>query len=75
MSSEKSTDRSSKGGGGTASLTPSTALLVRRLGASPTPRMLTQSEIELLRASKREMSRWEDEAPASRDDTSGSGQA
>ena len=30
-------------------VTPSTALLARRLGIAPIPRMLTASEIELLR--------------------------
>jgi hypothetical protein len=36
-------------------VTPSTALLNQKLGISPVPRMLTQSETELLRQSKREM--------------------
>ncbi|MGH8563273.1 MAG: phosphoribosyltransferase [Gammaproteobacteria bacterium] len=43
------------GGGKTGSVTPSTALLNQKLGTSPAPRMLTPSEIELLRQSKREI--------------------
>ena len=42
-------------GGKKTSVTPSTALLNQKLGISPAPRMLTPSEIELLRQSKREM--------------------
>ena len=45
----------SKHGGKKTSVTPSTALLNQKLGISPAPRMLTPSEIELLRQSKREM--------------------
>ena len=55
MNSAKNTDRASKSGGGTGSLTASTALLYRRLGVSPTSRMLTPYEIGLLRRSKKEM--------------------
>ena len=44
-----------KHGGKKPSVTPSTALLNQKLGISPAPRMLTPSEIELLRQSKREM--------------------
>ena len=40
-----------KGGG----ITPSTALLNQLIGKNPTPRMLTPSEIELLRRSKQEI--------------------
>lgn len=36
-------------------ITPSTALLNRRLGTSPAPRMLTPYEIELLRQSAKEV--------------------
>ena len=39
-----------------AGLTPSVAKLQRILGTSPSPRMLTPYEIELLRESKREIS-------------------
>ena len=49
------THRSSQTGREQVSLTPSTALLTQRLRLSPGPRMLTASEIALLRASKREM--------------------
>lgn len=45
----------SKHGGKKTMVTPSTALLNQKLGISPAPRMLTPSEIELLRQSKREM--------------------
>ena len=38
------------------SLTPSAALLYRKIGPSPAPRMLTKEEIELLRRSAREIS-------------------
>ena len=55
MNSAKNTERISKSGGRNASVTPSTALLNRRLGVSPAPRMLTPYEIGLLRRSKREM--------------------
>lgn len=48
-------DRISKNGGETDSVTPSTALLNRKLGTSPAPRMLTRYEIGLLRRSKKEM--------------------
>ena len=46
-------DKISISGGKTGSVTPSTALLNQKLGTSPAPRMLTPSEIELLRQSKR----------------------
>lgn len=45
----------SKCGGKTGSVTPSTVLLNQKLDTFQTPRMLTPSEIELLRKSKREM--------------------
>ena len=46
----------SNNGGKSGSVTPSTALLNRKLGTSPTPRMLKPSEIALLRRSKQEIS-------------------
>ena len=55
MNSAKNTARTSKSGGGNVSVTPSTALLNRKLGTSPAPRMLTPYEIGLLRRSKKEM--------------------
>ena len=70
MSSNRSTDADSKRGGRNTSVTPSTASLIRRLGISPGPRMLTPSEIDLLRSSKREISREVGEALARRDGTS-----
>ena len=48
-------DPNSKPGGRSASVTPSTALLNQKLATSPGPRMLTQSEIALLRKSKQEI--------------------
>jgi len=56
MSLGKSTERSLKVGGESDSVTPSTALLNRRLGTSPAPRTLTPYEIDLLQRSKREVS-------------------
>ncbi len=46
----------SKPGGKTDSVTHSTRLLNRKLGISPKPRMLTPSELALLKQSKREIS-------------------
>ena len=51
----KNMEQDLKHGGKKPSVTPSTALLNQKLGISPAPRMLTPSEIELLRQSKREM--------------------
>lgn len=48
-------DQNSNSGGANDSVTPSTVLLNQKLGISPAPRMLTVSEIELLRRSKREI--------------------
>ena len=45
----KDTDRPSKGDGGNRSPTPSVVKLNRLIGPSPTPRMLTPYEVELLR--------------------------
>lgn len=70
MKSKDSTDPASRDGGKGASITPSTAALMRRLGPSPVPRMLTPSEIALLRASKREMVQAVDEARARKDEES-----
>ena len=49
-------DRNSSDGGGKSSATPSIALLNRRLGTSPAPRMLTPDEVDLLRRCAREAS-------------------
>ena len=51
-------EKSSKNGGKGGMVTPSTALLNRKLGTSPTPRMLTPSEVALLKRSKQEISEW-----------------
>ena len=55
MKSDKNADQNSRSGDGSVSATPSTALLNRKLGTSPAPRMLTKSEIDLLRQSAREI--------------------
>ncbi len=47
--------QNSNTGGKIDSVTPSTRLLNQRLGTSPVPRMLTPSEIALLRQSKQEL--------------------
>ena len=49
-------------GSAPSSLTPSTALLNRKLGISPGPRMLTQSELDLLRQSAKEIAQATREA-------------
>ena len=49
MNSDESKDQTLSNGGRHTSATPSIALLTQRLGTSPAPRMLTQSEIDLLR--------------------------
>ena len=54
MSFEESAAPTSSSGGGGTSATPSIALLNRKLGTSPAPRMLTPSEIDLLRRCARE---------------------
>ena len=48
-------ENNSKTGGNSDSVTASTALLNRKLATSSVPRMLTRSEIELLRKSKQEI--------------------
>ena len=55
MNSDDDKGKPSKPGGGTVSATPSIALLNRMLGTSPTPRMLTRHEIDLLRQSAKEV--------------------
>ena len=55
MNSDNDTERILKNGGKNISSTPSIALLNRRLGTSPAPRMLTPYEINLLRQSKKEV--------------------
>ena len=67
MNSGKSTEQTSRSGGGSISVTPSTALLNRRLGTSPTPRMLTRYEIDLLRKSAKEVAEVAGEVFARKD--------
>jgi hypothetical protein len=55
MNSGNDTARYLESSGKSISYTPSTGLLNRRLGASPTPRTLNKYEIELLRQSAREI--------------------
>lgn len=57
MNSDKDKGRTSKPGGANVSATPSIALLNRRLGIAPTPRMLTRYEIDLLRRSLKEIAK------------------
>ncbi len=59
-------DANSKPGGSTDSVTPSTRLLNQKLGISPAPRMLTPSEIDLLRQSKQEIAQRVAERQAAR---------
>ena len=66
MKSDNDTDQTSKKDGGNG-VTPSTALLNRMLGTSPTPRMLTRYEIHLLRQSKKEMAQVAHEVFARKD--------
>ena len=53
-------------GGSTNSVTPSTRLLKQKLGTSPELRMLTPSEIALLRQSKQEIAQRVAEIVSSR---------
>ncbi len=55
MSPDNDTLNMSKRDGGKISATPAGDELKRRLGVAPTPRMLTLSEIALLRRSKKEI--------------------
>ena len=69
MNSDKNTDQSSRSGGANITFTPSTALLNRKLGISPAPRMLTPSEIDLLRRSAQEIAQSTREILASEENT------
>ena len=55
MNFDSDTDDALRRGGSNTSATPSIALLNQKLGTSPAPRMLEQSEIDLLRKSKEEV--------------------
>ena len=54
MNSNKNKVETVRIGDKNVSLTPSAALLYRKIGPSPAPRMLTKEEIELLRRSAKE---------------------
>ena len=54
MNSNKNKVETVRIGDEDVSLTPSAALLYRKIGPSPAPRMLTKEEIELLRRSVKE---------------------
>lgn len=54
MNSDKDRDRTSKDDSHNRSLTPSVVKLNRLIGPSPTPRILTPYEIELLRKAAQE---------------------
>ena len=56
MSSSESMERTLKAGGANTSVTPSITLLNQKLGTSPAPRMLTPSEVDLLRQCVKEAS-------------------
>ena len=68
MNSDNDKGRISKSGDGTVSATPSITLLNRRLGTSPTPRMLTRYEIDLLRQSAKEVAQVAGEVLARKDE-------
>ncbi len=70
MSSDKNTCRTSRSGGGSTLAAPSIALLNRKLGTSPAPRMLTPSEIELLRQCVKEVAEVTHAVLASSENTS-----
>ena len=72
MNSDKSTERTLRSGGKDTSVTPSTASLNRKLGTSPAPRMLTRSELDLLRQSAREIAQTTREVLANKRNTSAS---
>ena len=71
MNSATSKDGTSESGGAPRSVTPSTALLNQRLVISPGLRMLTQSEIDLLRQSAKETAQATREALKNRTDGKG----
>lgn len=69
MNSDNDMAKTLKNDGENTSVTPSTLLLNRRLGTSPTPRMLTPYEIGLLQQSKKEMAQVVSEVFASKEQT------
>ena len=70
MNSDSDTGGTSRSGGASISATPSIALLNQRLGTSPAPRMLTPSEIDLLRQCAKEVAAVTQEVLASSEATS-----
>ena len=70
MSSDTNTAQTSRSGGRSISATPSITLLNRRLGTSPAPRMLTPSEVDLLRQCVKEAAQVAHEVLASKHGTS-----
>ena len=69
MNSANDTNETSQDAGGSRSLTPSIAKLQRIMGSSPTCRMLTPYEIELLRQCAKEVAQVTREVLASKDNT------
>ncbi|MYG40123.1 MAG: hypothetical protein F4201_04800 [Nitrospira sp. SB0677_bin_15] len=70
MNADKSTDQTLRNSGKHTSATPSIALLTQKLGTSPAPRMLTPSEIALLRQCAEEVAKVTREVLAGKDNTS-----
>ena len=70
MNSDRNATQASKNAGGNISAAPSIALLNRRLGTSPALRMLTPSEIDLLRQCAKEASEIAGEVLANEGGTS-----
>ena len=70
MNFDSDMDDTLRRGGLNTSATPSIALLNRKLGTSPAPRMLTPSEIDLLRQCVKEVAKVTREVLASKDNTS-----
>ena len=69
MNSDNDMTRTLENRGDSTFFTPSTILLNRKLGTSPTPRMLAPYEINLLQQSKKEMAQVVGEVFASKEKT------
>ena len=72
MNSDEDTEQTSRNGGRSVSVSPATAALNRKLGTSLAPRMLTQSELDLLRQSAREIAQTTREVLANKRNASAS---
>lgn len=72
MNSDEDTERTPRNGERSISVSPATAALNRKIGTSPTPRMLTQSEFDLLRQSAREIAQTTREVLANKRNASAS---